>query len=65
MMGKLIIFSFLIVGSILSYYTYRGTGQEKIETVKKEASIRSNSHRTGGGYYGGGSYNSGGYSYGK
>jgi uncharacterized membrane protein YgcG len=64
-MGKLIMLSFFTVGSTLSYYTYQGTGQEKIETIEKEASVRSNSYRTGGGFSGGGSYNSGGYSYGK
>ena len=64
-MGKFIMLFLFVVGSTLSYFTYRGTGQEKIETVKKEESIRSNSHRGGGGFYGGGSYNSSGYSYGK
>jgi hypothetical protein len=59
-MGKLIMLSFFSVGSLLSYYTYEGTGQEKIETVKKEPSVRSNSYRTGGS-----SYNSSSYSYGK
>jgi uncharacterized membrane protein YgcG len=64
-MGKFIILTFFTIGSTLSYFTYEGKGQEKIETVKKEASVRSNSYRTGGGFYGGSSYNSGGYSYGK
>lgn len=63
-MGKFIMLFFFTVGSILSYFTYKGTGQEKIETIKKEASVRSNSHRSGGSSYGG-SYNSSGYSYGK
>ncbi len=64
-MGKIIMLLFFIVGSTLSYLTYTGTGQDKIETIKKEASVRSNSYRTGGGSYSGGSYNSSGYSYGK
>ena len=65
-MAKFIILFFLITGSGVSYLTYRGTGQEKIETLKKEETIRSNSsHHYGGGSYGGGSYNSSGYSYGK
>jgi len=65
-MAKFIILFFLITGSGISYLTYTGTGQEKIETLKKEETVRSNSYRTSGGYYGGGSsYNSGGYSYGK
>jgi hypothetical protein len=59
-MGKLIMLSFFSVGSVVSYYTYEGTGQEKVETVKKEESVRSNSSRTGGR-----SYNSSSYSYGK
>jgi hypothetical protein len=64
-MGKLIMLSFFSVGSVLSYYTYEGTGQEKIETIKKErikkeASVRSNSYRASGR-----SYNSSSYSYGK
>jgi len=53
------------IGSMLSYFTYAGIGQEKIETVEKEKTIRSNSYRTGGSYGGGSNYNSSGYSYGK
>ena len=64
-MAKFIILFFLITGSGVSYLTYTGIGQEKIETLKKEENVRSNSYRTGGGYYGGSSYSSGGYSYGK
>jgi hypothetical protein len=59
-MGKLIMLSFFTLGSTLSYYTYTGIGQEKIETIKKEPSVRSNSYRAGGR-----SYNSSSYSYGK
>ncbi len=64
-MGKFIMFTFFTIGSTLSYLTYEGTGQDKIETIKKEASVRSSSYRTGSSSYGGGSYNSSGYSYGK
>ena len=65
-MAKLIILFFLITGSGISYLTYAGTGQEKIETLKKEETVRSNSHHYGGGSsYHGGNYNSSGYSYGK
>ena len=65
-MEKFIILFFLITGAGISYLTYTGTGQEKIETIKKEQTVRSNSyHGSGGGYYGGGSYNGSGYSYGK
>ncbi|CAA6824241.1 MAG: Unknown protein [uncultured Sulfurovum sp.] len=67
-MAKLIILFFLMAGSSVSYLTYTGMGQEKLETLETE-SIRSNSYRTGGSSssWGGGSssYNSSGYSYGK
>lgn len=65
-MAKFIILFFLIVGSGVFYATYQGMGQEKILTLKKEETVRSNSYRTGGSYSGGGSsYNSSGSSYGK
>ena len=66
-MAKFIILFFLITGGAVSYFTYTGAGQERIETLEKE-SVRSNSYRTGGSsssWRGGSSYNSGGYSYGK
>ena len=63
-MAKFIILFFLIVGSGVFYATYQGVGQDKVVTLKKEATVRSNSYRTGGSYSGS-SYNSGGYSYGK
>ena len=62
-MAKFIILFFLTMGLGILYLTHEGIGQEKIETVKKEATVRSNSHRTGGSYSS--SYNSSGYSYGK
>jgi len=64
-MAKLIILFFIITSGAVSYFTYTGTGQERIETLEKE-NVRSNSYRSGsGGSGGGGSYNSSGYSYGK
>ena len=62
-MAKFIILFFLTTGLGILYLTYEGAGQEKIETVKKEASARSNSHRSGRSHSS--SYNSSGYSYGK
>ncbi|CAA6807526.1 MAG: Unknown protein [uncultured Sulfurovum sp.] len=76
-MAKFIILFFLITGGAVSYFTYTGAGQERLETLEKEnihrtgssssSSVRSNSYRTGNssGWSGGSSYNSGGYSYGK
>lgn len=70
-MAKFIILFFIITGGAVSYYTYTGAGQERLETLAVEESVRSNSHRTsgssGGGWSSGGgsSYNSSGYSYGK
>jgi len=61
-MANFIILFFLITGGAVSYFTYQGTGQERIETLEKEKSYRSGSS---GGGSGGGSYSSGGYSYGK
>ena len=68
-MAKFIILFFLITGAAVSYLTYTGTGQERIETLEEE-SVRSNSSRSGG--YGGSwgsssssSYNSSSSSYGK
>jgi uncharacterized membrane protein YgcG len=58
-MAKFIILFFLIAGGSVSYFTYTGTGQERVETLEKEKSYRSGSSG------GGGSYSSGGYSYGK
>lgn len=57
-MANFIILFFLITGGSVSYFTYQGIGQERVETLEKEKSYRSGSS-------GGGSYNSGGYSYGK
>jgi uncharacterized membrane protein YgcG len=57
-MAKFIILFFLITGGLVSYFTYQGTGQERVETLDKEKSYRSGSSS-------GGSYGSGGYSYGK
>ena len=62
-MAKFIMVFFFTVGSGISYFTYEGVGQEKVETLKIEETVRKNSYRSGGGY--GGSYGSGGYSYGK
>ena len=59
-MAKFIIFFFVTLGSGVSYVTYEGLGQETIETLQKEETVRSSSYRSGGG-----SYSSGGYSYGK
>ena len=67
-MAKFIILFFLITGGGVSYLTYTGIGQERLETLEKE-NVRSNSYRTGGsgGYWGGSgsSYNSSSYGYGK
>ena len=59
-MAKFIILFFMVTGSGVTYLTYHGIGQEKLETVKQERDIRSNSYRTRGSIY-----NSSGYSYGK
>jgi hypothetical protein len=58
-MAKFIILFFLMAGSGVSYLTYTGMGQERLETLEKE-SIRSNSYRSGGG---GGSWGSSSSSY--
>ena len=63
-MAKFILLFFLIVGSGVTYLTYTGVGQEKVVTLEKEETVRSNSSRTSGSFSGG-SYSSGGYSYGK
>lgn len=66
-MAKFIILFFLLVGTGVSYFTFTGMGQERLETLEKQ-SIRSNSYRggsSGGGSWGSSSYNSSGYSYGK
>lgn len=71
-MAKFMILFFLTSGGAVFYSTYKGVGQETLETLKHET-VRSNSYHSGstnGGGYGGsygstGSYNSGGYSYGK
>lgn len=64
-MAKFIILFFLLTGGAVSYYTYTGQGQERLETLEKE-NIRSNSYRSSSsGSRGGSSYNSSGYSYGK
>ena len=62
-MAKFIILFFITIGAGVSYLTYTGTGQEKLETLEKE-SVRSNSYRSSSG--GGSSYyNSSSYGYGK
>ena len=65
-MAKIIIVLFLsLTTGFISYLTYNGIGQEKVETIAIQ-SIRSNSyssHSSGGGS--GSSYNSSSYSYGK
>ena len=68
-MAKFIILFFLITGGAVSYLTYTGIGQERIETLEKE-NVRSNSYRrssSGGGSWGSSSssYNSSSYGYGK
>jgi hypothetical protein len=66
-MAKFIIFFFLITGGGVSYLTYTGIGQEKLETLEKE-NIRSNSYRSSGSgssNSGSSSYNSSSYGYGK
>jgi hypothetical protein len=69
-MAKFIILFFLTAGSGVSYLTYTGIGQERLETLEKE-NIRSNSYRSGGSVSGGSwgssssSYNSSSYGYGK
>lgn len=62
-MAKFMILFFLMVGSGVTYLTYTGIGQDKVVTLKKEETVRTNSSRSSGGS--GGSYSSGGYSYGK
>lgn len=59
-MAKFIILFFVLTGGSVTYLTYTGTAQEKIETLQTE-NVRSSSYRAGGSS----SYNSGGYSYGK
>jgi hypothetical protein len=68
-MAKFIILFFLITGGTVSYLTYTGTGQERVETLEKE-NVRSNSSRSSGSFGGswsgsGSSYNSSSSSYGK
>ena len=67
-MAKFIILFFLITGGGVSYLTYTGIGQERLETLQKQ-SVRSNSSGTSrsGGSWGGSSssYNSSSYGYGK
>ena len=68
-MAKFIILFFLIIGGGISYLTYTGIGQERLETLEKE-NVRSNSYRrssSGGGSWGSSSssYNSSSYGYGK
>jgi len=59
-MAKFIILFFVLTGGSVTYLTYTGTAQEKIETLQTE-NVRSSSYRASGSS----SYNSGGYSYGK
>jgi hypothetical protein len=67
-MAKLIILFFFTIGSGVTYLTYSGIGQEKIETTEHET-VRSNSSHgsSSGGSWGssGSSYNSSSYGYGK
>jgi len=65
-MAKFIILFFLGMGGGISYLTYTGIGQERLETLEKE-SVRSNSyHRHSGSWSSGSSsYNSSSYGYGK
>lgn len=60
-MAKFIIIFFMLLGSGASYFTYQGTGQEDVQSLKKETSIRSNSYRGSSSS----SYNSSSYGYGK
>lgn len=60
-MAKFIIIFFVLLGGSASYFTYQGTGQEDIQSIKKKTSIRSNSYRGGSSS----SYNSSSYGYGK
>jgi len=61
--AKFIIVLFLsLTTGLLSYLTYTGTAQEKIETLETQ-SVRSNSYRSS--INGGSSYNSSSYGYGK
>ena len=68
-MAKFIILFFFTMGSGVSYLTYNGIGQETIETIEHEPTVRSNSsHRSSGGGWSSGSgssYNSSSYGYGK
>ncbi|CAA6804211.1 MAG: Unknown protein [uncultured Sulfurovum sp.] len=62
-MAKFIIILFIsLTTGLLSYLTYTGTGQEKIETLDTQ-SIRSNSSHSG--RSGSSSYNASSYGYGK
>ena len=67
-MAKFIILFFIITGSSVSYLTYTGAGQERLETLEKQ-NIRSNSYRSssssGGSWGSSSSYNSSSYGYGK
>ena len=61
-MAKFIILFFLMATTGVTYLTYTGIGQERLETLEKQ-SIRSNSYRSGGSSSS--SYNSSSYGYGK
>ena len=62
-MAKFIILFFLMTGSVVTYLTYTGWGQEKVEVLQTET-VRSNSYRSGGSS-GSSYYNSSSYGYGK
>lgn len=64
-MAKFIMVLFLGIGSLLSYFTYNGVGQESVETLQKEQTVRSNSYHGSSSSGSGSSYNSSSYSYGK
>jgi len=64
-MAKFIMAFFLLLTTgFISYLTYNGIGQESVETIATQPSVRSNSyssHSSGSGSY----YNSSSYGYGK
>jgi len=66
-MAKFMIALFLsLTTGFVSYLTYNGTGQEKVETIATQPSVRSNSYSSHSISSGSGSsYNSSSYGYGK
>jgi hypothetical protein len=67
-MAKFIILFFIMASTGVTYLTYTGIGQERLQTLEKQ-NIRSNSYRSGrsSGSWGSSSssYNSSSYGYGK